>query len=968
MAGVPNELNNLQQELSLNADSVDFIEASQRLLLNQINIHAKNSKDLQPNGYKRFISLEDQIPSTLISKITSQGVGVTPFIEVGGHPVLASARTPKIRIYKVYRDTDNKAIDEVEIPLFLYGAQTVLNPQDRSSEAFFKELSFSLKDQTSFGASRHVMASLSLGFNSFSALNKVYTCKTKDKGEDVPFSYLDLIKRTAGRAKDNASAIRPKAYASYSLRLEIGWNHVASEVLRDTPDLEAASAAGAEFNDIVLILELEDYELDIQQNGMLTLNMSYNSFIDREMSKKLSFDVLMPNTPAIGDGSKSEVAKAADKAKFEAKRLRDMVRTTLAKKRDFISAAEAKLANLPRQGGDISEAIKEQNDIIEKQIKEIEKIKGEGGVVGYETIMVEMPAGMPGNPESFATSGPREMEVAIRASVDEVEKALEDVISSISRVNKIARYASFMNNIVKNGRVYSFDVPKDELLLFSPQFSSEASSKIKDLKGELVKKKNATASKLMSDNSKLVEGGGVFGDNLNKAINDQVVEQAKKAAGSEANRYESSIGIGDDAVNINLAVALGLNKALGKAQNTSAGFSVNQKRVTFIYLGDLIQQAISDDVFKEMQDRKIGLILGNFIYENKINLVDNQQQQSSGGDTKQIRESINFADVPVSIEMFSRFFTETIINKGAKALSLMDFLQGLVNQLIVPLLNQELAGSPVFSPIRARTTFIRANNPILVGSSRTLSDGHTISFNRTYGRLGIDKKEDLDRFKSYTDPNILKLAKASQIWNYLTIYGVETKEIVGLKNSYEKDTENGVYNFVFGDSSSSSTGGRTDLIKDIKFVKVKAAGQREMMVQRQMSGGNPNSVIELWNIFNIEMTMVGNNLFAPGKYIRISPIISGFGRGGNEKSIIQELGLGGYYMVTSVSNDINSSGEWTTNVTAAWQSNGGDRTSKASGRTLTPEEAAALATSANMNSGNEDAQFSAQQTSSIETE
>ena len=229
----------------------------------------------------------------------------------------------------------------------------------------------------------------------------------------------------------------------------------------------------------------------------------------------------MPNTPTISDGSKSEVEKAADKAKFEAKKLRDMVRTTLAKKRDFISAAEEELANLPRQGGDVSEAIKKQNDIIEQQIKEIEKIKGEGGVVGYETITIEIV----GNHQMGIKGGTREIPSPIRASVDEVEKALEDVISSISRVNKIARYASFMNNIVKNGRVYSFDVPKEELLLFSPQFSEEASSKIKDSKDGVAKKKNATAARLMSDNSKLVDAGGFFGDDLNKAINDQIVEQ-----------------------------------------------------------------------------------------------------------------------------------------------------------------------------------------------------------------------------------------------------------------------------------------------------------------------------------------------------------------------------------------------------------------------------------------------------------
>ena len=318
MAGVQNEINNLQRELSLSADSVDYVVATQRLLMNQVNVHAANSKTLKPNGFKKFICLDDQSPSILISKITSHGKPVAPFIELGGHPVLASARTPKIRIFKVYRDANNKAVDEVEIPLFLYGTQTVLDPQDRSQEAFFKDLSFSLKDQTSFGATRSVEASMTLGFNSFNAISKVYRSKTKG-GHDTVFSYIDLIRRTAGRAKEAASAIRPTAYASYSLRLEIGWNYVAPGVLSDSPDLAAAAAAGADFNDVVLILELEDYELDIQQNGMLSLTLNYHSFIDREMAKRIQFDVLTPDIPAISTGDESELSKAADAAKFEAK-------------------------------------------------------------------------------------------------------------------------------------------------------------------------------------------------------------------------------------------------------------------------------------------------------------------------------------------------------------------------------------------------------------------------------------------------------------------------------------------------------------------------------------------------------------------------------------------------------------------------------------------------------------------------
>jgi hypothetical protein len=951
MAGVQNEINNLQRELSLSADSVDFIEATQRLLMNQVNVHAANSKTLKPNGFKKFICLDDQSPSILISKITSHGKSVAPFIELGGHPVLASARTPKIRIFKVYRDANNKAVDEVEIPLFLYGTQTVLNPQDRSQEAFFKDLSFSLKDQTSFGATRSVEASMTLGFNSFNAISKVYRSKTKN-GEATEFSYIDLIRRTAGRAKAAASAIRPTAYASYSLRLEIGWNYVAPGVLRDSPELAAAAAAGADFNDVVLVLELEDYELDIQQNGMLSLTLNYHSFIDREMAKRIQFDVLTPDTRQnIYDSEKKAQREQAQK-EFKAKERLESFAKQITAAKSRVNEITTRLNNLTEDEKEwkFTANFKSQEDMWRAELEVITS-NIESGL--YEETLLE--TDRYGKPVLYHLNmdASKSRRADSTQGISDTKKQMEDILNSMSRINKIARYASFMNNIMKNGRVYSFDVPKNQLLLFSPQFSEAAYEKIETdgVKEGLAKKKNDVASKLMKENAKVVSGIGNFGASLNKAINEQIIEQANKSVGKDADKYKSSIGIGDDAVNINIAVALGLNKALGKAHATSEAFEINTKRVNFIYLGDLLEQAIKDDVFTIMQKRKLGVILGSFVYENKINTVDNQQQQSSGGDVKQIKQSINFADVPISIEMFSKFFSETIIDKNVRSLSLMDFIQGMVNQLVVPAINQELGGSPVFSPVKARTTFIRATNPITIAGA----DGSTSGA----GRFPIDNPEQLKKLRKLTSPEYLKIAKASQIWNYLTIYGVESKEIVGLSNQYDTDMERGIYNFVFGDSSSSSTGGRTDLIKDIKFVKVKKPGQREMMVERQLSGGNPDSLIELWNIFDIEMTMIGNNLFAPGKYIRITPQISGFGRGAGERSIVNELGLGGYYMVTNVSNDIGSDGQWTTNIAASWQSNGTNHTSAVSGRKLTPEEAAKLANDNDMTSDNIESQYTA---------
>ena len=67
------------------------------------------------------------------------------------------------------------------------------------------------------------------------------------------------------------------------------------------------------------------------------------------------------------------------------------------------------------------------------------------------------------------------------------------------------------------------------------------------------------------------------------------------------------------------------------------------------------------------------------------------------------------------------------------------------------------------------------------------------------------------------------------------------------------------------------------------------------------------------------MSLEGNALFFPGMYLYLDPSTAGFGSIKSSKSLSRVLGLGGYYMVLSVRNQIDGTG-WTTNIHAIWQS------------------------------------------------
>ena len=127
----------------------------------------------------------------------------------------------------------------------------------------------------------------------------------------------------------------------------------------------------------------------------------------------------------------------------------------------------------------------------------------------------------------------------------------------------------------------------------------------------------------------------------------------------------------------------------------------------------------------------------------------------------------------------------------------------------------------------------------------------------------------------------------------------------------DKDTAKGIYHFYIGSDRG--------LVKEIKFRKTQMKYFTEMMVEKSFKENKEG--LQLWNIFDVDMTMVGNSLLRPGMLFYINPTLTGMGDPRNFNSTARSLGLGGYYLTTSVSNTMSDKG-WTTNITGKWQSSG----------------------------------------------
>jgi len=100
------------------------------------------------------------------------------------------------------------------------------------------------------------------------------------------------------------------------------------------------------------------------------------------------------------------------------------------------------------------------------------------------------------------------------------------------------------------------------------------------------------------------------------------------------------------------------------------------------------------------------------------------------------------------------------------------------------------------------------------------------------------------------------------------------------------------------------------LLKEFSFQK-SSIGE-EISVMRNLEEGSPYK--QLWSIFDITATFIGNNLMSVGKNIYLDPTISGLGSPYKKGTVSNLMGLGGYYMVNRVEH--NYYPKWTTSITA----------------------------------------------------
>jgi hypothetical protein len=314
--------------------------------------------------------------------------------------------------------------------------------------------------------------------------------------------------------------------------------------------------------------------------------------------------------------------------------------------------------------------------------------------------------------------------------------------------------------------------------------------------------------------------------------------------------------------------------------------SISNKQIIFTTVGSVIESVFSiikenlikqNDDLKEFDRNKI--VFCNFSSDGK-----------------------NIADIPISISILKEFLQKNIIEPQLETYSLHSFVQNFINEVIETALNSRDADEKIknYSNTSLAVTVIN-----LQGDDNTnpfnnfVIDNNFVSFN-------TKSKKDLKQYYIYN-----KLKPNKKYYTYYIIYDKYNKDFNGVGNKLE-DERKGIYHFTVAQNYG--------LVKSLNFKRV----DQPFLKEAKSIGKQTFFLGQLRDIYNVDISMVGNTIFTPGMILFVKPSVE-IGNPAQKNSFSEITGVGGYYTVLRVNTKI-SDGEYTTSLECLFHSNVSQRT------------------------------------------
>jgi hypothetical protein len=885
--------------------------AQQSFLRDNILLFTEQSRNGNNKfGWETFVSAETGDPDALVSKITTGGKNYNALLNM---TTLEKAQlVPKINLFKVLFDgTDRSKIKEIPIPFPDSSKENIealiSSRGQRGDDVAIKSFTFDFKNQNPFGAGRIVDCQLVLTMINGESLTKKRLVKRIDKESELPetFTFADLIIRN-----NRKTPVISEKFDSdyYEIKANVGWqipagSGISSELKDDLRNMQ-----------VPMMLMLLDYDISFQQNGMIELTLSYRARIEQLLEKPIKYNIFKETEVSLDPTIRPRLEKLQadlidinNEERFlknyesvkglEPKILRDLTEE---------EKAAAPIQNLPSSAW-VNTVLAQPVDTLTLSQATAQQYQASFGA--KETAEEATIRALNDLPKTIDALKVRKQEIQNQYN------QLNNQTLFMAAKNRIQKFNQLVTNMFKNGKVNRIAIDKRNLLIYGSSFRDSLQKEREAVLGfreeipvvgfldPFSAEKEAIEQEVEANLLDQLKGGQGSAKDFKLNLDVQV-DIAAQEIGKEANLSQRDISA---QVNPTLA---------GLADPQSAG--AGQKVIYWFYYGDLLEEAFKmNDVHLRMKEDHIIPILSGFELKDP--------------NSPQIKKQVNIADIPISMEMFLEFFKINIIDSGRDNYPALDFIRDTTQRLVMPALNVETFGNPQKEPkiikvssfdlpgkkagkIYKEPLFETYKQKVKQESKGDPLTSAQININlkEVSGAVGARINFDSSLFGKGTvfgKNALLATRRTSQKYSYVIFYATATNEALGWAGDIEEDSKRGVYHYYVGSDRG--------LIKQINFRKSQRPGLAEMMAERALRGGDRN--VELWRNFEVDITMIGNALLKPGCFLYINPTVAGLGNPNKIDSLSRQMGLGGYYFVLGVSNNISETG-WNTQVRAVWQS------------------------------------------------
>ena len=452
----------------------------------------------------------------------------------------------------------------------------------------------------------------------------------------------------------------------------------------------------------------------------------------------------------------------------------------------------------------------------------------------------------------------------------EKEKILEK-LNSLIKKEKSLKYKRFLCNLYTSGKIYSLKIPRSEFKLLKDLSPAQrAKESRRRIGGDIYKPgftpQNPTNADLDGMNEMaayMVEQGAPGSDSeafAQKMKEKLFAERLKDMSAAHVEIPYFYLGDFIDGI-------------LGYLRNIVS--HKGEKVGSFQFLVGQIELL---DPLLAFQIKTVDIMCGNAqdVIISRA-LADVNPLKFRG--MNQIKFSTSIANLPISLEFFQEWFVNNVVRSQREKYPFLQFIKAICSSLIAHSFNSACFEDALKYHLRF--------------------DTNVFNFDKSY--TGIFPTVDtLAESKARADDVARQplMSTKTPLIPSIVLYSVDSQPTS--EGDYTSDLENGIYHYYLGASCG--------IAKKIQFQRQNMPYYREARIGRTSA----LSAVQLRELYNAQIDMIGNNLHRNGQYLFINPVAIGAGNTRQKAGILptfaQLLGIGGYYLISKVSHEVSAGG------------------------------------------------------------